>query len=124
MNIVDSSAWLEYFANGRNASEFAGPVANTTELIVPSITLYEVFKHILRQRDESAALQAIAAMRQGQVIDLDQSIALSAAKLSVSLKLPMAESVILASARQHNAILWTQDADFKGISGVRYYAKA
>jgi toxin FitB len=120
MNVVDSSAWLEYFANGPNAEFFAPAIEKTTELVVPSLTLYEVFKRVLQQRDEGSALQAVAVMQQGTVVDLDAPLALIAARLSIEHRLPMADSVILATARSHVAILWTQDADFKGIPGVEY----
>ena len=123
MNVVDSSGWLEYFADGPNADFFAPAVEKVAELVVPSISIYEVFKRVLQQRDESDALQAVAVMQQGRVVDLDTAIALSAAKLSVELKLPMADSVMLATARAHQATLWTQDADFKDIEGVRYVEK-
>ncbi len=120
MNVVDSSAWLEYFANGPNASFFAKPIEDTQKLVVPSLTIFEVFKRVLQQRTEGDALQAVAAMRQGHMVDLDTPIALRAAKLSVELHLPLADSVILATARSSNATLWTQDADFKEIPGVQY----
>jgi predicted nucleic acid-binding protein len=123
MNVVDSSAWIEYFADGPNADFFAPTIENTLDLIVPTLSLYEVFKRILQQRSEGAALQAIAVMIQGTVVDLDLDLALSAAKLSVDLKLPMADSVILSTAQAHNAILWTQDCDFEGIEGVQYVEK-
>jgi predicted nucleic acid-binding protein len=123
MNVVDSSAWLEYFADGPNAKTFAPAIEATDELIVPTICLYEVFKSVLRQRDESAALSAIALMRQGQVIPLTERIALLAADLSLQTRLPMADSVILATARVHRAHIWTQDADFDGLDGVTFLAK-
>ena len=118
MNIVDSSGWLEYFADGPNADRFAAPLGSVAELLVPSITLYEVFKIVCRQRGEDAALQAVAMMQQGRVIELSSSIALLAAKLSLDLKIPMADSIILATAQTHDAVLWTQDDDFKGLSGA------
>lgn len=120
MNVVDSSAWLEYFANGPNASFFAKPIEQVDELIVPSLNLYEVFKRVLQQRGQDQGLQAVAVMQQGTVVDLNTEIALSAAKLSVESQLPLADSVILATARAFGATLWTQDADFLGIPGVRY----
>jgi predicted nucleic acid-binding protein len=120
MNVVDSSAWLEYFANGPNAGFFAPAIEKTSELIVPSLTLYEVFKRVLQQRDEGAALQAVAVMQQGTVVDLDAPLALVAARLSTELRLPMADSVILATVQSQAAVLWTQDADFKGMPGVEY----
>ena len=123
MNIVDSSGWLEYFADGPNADFFAPAIENTSNLIVPSLSLYEVFKRILQQRGEGDALQAIAVMIQGAVVDLDLDLALSAARVSVDFELPMADSVMLSTAQAHKAILWTQDADFKGIEGVRYIEK-
>lgn len=120
MNVVDSSAWLEYFANGPNAGAFAPAIEKTAELLVPAVTLYEVFKRVLQQRDEGAALQAVAVMQQGRVVDLDASLALLAARMSVDRHIPLADSVILATARSHEAVLWTQDADFKGMTGVEY----
>jgi predicted nucleic acid-binding protein len=123
MNVVDSSAWLEYFAGGSNASFFAAPIEAIDELVVPSLTIYEVFKRVLQQRDESHALRAIAVMQQGAVIDLDVRLALSAARLSLDTRLPMADSVVLATARLHQAELWTQDADFASLPGVRYRAR-
>ena len=123
MNVVDSSAWLEYFANGSNASFFAPAIEQTEELLVPSLVLYEVFKRILQQRDEGHALQAVAVMQQGAVVDLDSRLALVAARISLERKLPMADSVILATARSYGATLWTQDSDFKGMDGVQYIAK-
>ncbi len=123
MNVVDSSGWLEYFANGPNAGFFAPAIENTTELIVPTLSLYEVFKRVLQQRGEGDALQAVAAMMQGRVVDVDTDLALSAARLSAAFRLPMADSVMLSSAQMHRATLWTQDADLEGIPGVEYIAK-
>lgn len=123
MNVVDSSGWLEYFADGLNADFFAPAVENVAELVVPSISIYEVFKRVLQQRDEGDALQAVAVMQQGTVVDLDAAIALNAAKLSVGLRLPMADSVMLATARAHDATLWTQDSDFRAFEGVQYVEK-
>lgn len=120
MNVVDSSGWLEYFADGPNADFFANAVENIEALVVPVITIYEVFKWVHQQRTEGDALQVAAIMEQGQVVNLDTTLALNAAKLSLELKLPMADSIILATTRTSNATLWTQDADFKGIDGVQY----
>jgi predicted nucleic acid-binding protein len=123
VNIVDSSGWLEYFADGPNADRFAVALGNVSELLVPSVTLYEVFKTVCRQRGEDAALQAVAMMQQGRVIELSSSIALLAAKLSLDLKTSMADSIILATAQIHAAVLWSQDNDFKGFSDVKYFQK-
>ena len=120
MNVIDSSAWLEYFADGPNASFFADAIEDTPSLVVPTLSLFEVFKRVLQQRDENAALHAAAVMQQGTVVDLGAAIAVNAARLSVELKLPLADSVILATARQYGAELWTQDTDFEGIEGVQY----
>ncbi len=120
MNVVDSSGWLEYFADGPNAAFFAPPIEDTTELLVPSVSLYEVFKRVLQQRDETEALKAAALMQQGSVIDLSTQISLSAARISIAESLPMADSIILATARIYNAALWTQDSDFRSIAGVKY----
>jgi len=124
MNVVDSSGWLEYFANGPNADFFASSVEDTSNLIVPSITIFEVFKRVLQQKNESDALRAVALMQQGSVVDLDVSIALQAARVSVDHDLPLADSIILATALANNAVLWTQDADFDGLPGVQYKAKS
>jgi predicted nucleic acid-binding protein len=120
MNVVDSSGWLEFFADGPNAAFFAPAIQRLTELIVPTVSLYEVFKRVLQQRDESHALQAVALMEQGAIVDLDATLALAAAKLSADLKLPMADSIMLVTARSFGATLWTQDADFERMEGVRY----
>jgi predicted nucleic acid-binding protein len=123
MNVVDSSGWLEYFADGPNADFFASAIESVSELLVPTLSLYEVFKRVLEQRGEGDALQAVAVMIQGNIIDLDMDLALSAARVSMELKLPMADSVMLATAQAHDATVWTQDADFEEIAGVRYIAK-
>ena len=120
MNVVDSSAWLEYLAAGPNAAYFSAAIENTAELIVPTLILYEVFKRIVQQRSENEALQVIAVMQQGKVVDLDSRTALSAARISIDHQLPMADSVILATARLNNAPLWTQDSHFEGIPNVKY----
>jgi toxin FitB len=123
MNVVDSSGWLEYFADGPNAAAFAKPIHATASLIVPSVSLFEVFKRVMTQRGEDAALEAAAMMRQGKVVPLDDSLALEAARLSVEQRLPMADSIILATAMAHRAALWTQDADFENVAGVKYLPK-
>ncbi len=124
MNVVDSSGWLEYFADTENANFFAAAIENTAELIVPVITIYEVFKRILQQRSEDEALVAVAVMSQGIVVAVDASIAMVAARMSHDYKLPMADSMILATARANEAVLWTQDEHFEGLKGVRYRRKA
>ena len=123
MNIVDSSGWLEYFARGGNAGLFAPVIQETESLVVPTICMYEVFKRILIQRGEENALQAIGVMSLGTIADLTQEIAINAAQISSELKIAMADSIILATARKHNAVLWTQNIDFEGLSDVNYIQK-
>lgn len=123
MNLVDSCGWLEYFADGPNADFFAPAIKNINKLLVPSICILEVFKKVLHQRGEDPALQVAALMQQGQVIDLSLPIALSAAKIGIDCKLPVVDSIILATARMNHAVLWTQDVDFKAIEGVKYIQK-
>ena len=123
MNVVDSSGWLEYFADGTNASFFAPTIEDTEHLIVPTICIFEVFKRLMGQRGEDVALVAIGDMYQGQIVDLTAPIALGAAKLSVELKIAMADSLVLATAHAYKATLWTQDADFEGVEGVKFIKK-
>ena len=123
MNVVDSSGWLEFFADAPNADFFAPVLLDSATLIVPTISIFEVFKRVLRQRNEHAALQAIALMQQGTVVDLDVSLSLEAASLSCHLKLPLADSIIYATARRYNAEFWTQDEHFCVIGGVHYISK-
>jgi len=123
MNVVDSSAWVEYFVDGANAGDFAPAIEDSAALIVPAIALYEVFKWGLRERDERAALRLIGVMHQGWIVDLGPDLAIAAARFACEFDLAMADSVILATARAHGATLWTQDADFAKVPGVRYLPK-
>ncbi len=123
MNIVDSSGWLEYFGDHANAPVFAQPIEATATLLVPTLSLFEVFKRVCQLRDEDEALRAIAVMEQGQVVDLDRATALEAARLSILHGIAMADAVMLATARRNKATLWTQDADFREIEGVRYFPR-
>ena len=124
MNVVDSSAWLAYFADEPNAQHFASAIEAPDSLIVPSITLLEVFKKVAQQRSEGVALQYVAVMQQGHVVALDAALALLAATLGARHKLPLTDSIIYATAQQGDALLWTQDADFEGLSNVKYLAKS
>ena len=123
MNIVDSSAWLSYFAGDANAEVFSTPIENIDKLIIPSITITEVFKYILRQRGENMALEAIAHIQQGKVVSLDSSLAIDAAKYGIDCRLPLADSIIYATGQKFGALIWTQDVDFKSLEGVKYYPK-
>ena len=123
MNIVDSSGWLAYFADEPNAKFFLAAFNDPASLVVPTVTIYEVFKVILRESGENDALQAVVAMRKGTVVDLTASLAIAASKLSLEHNIPMADSIILATAKEFNATLLTQDADFKNIKNVKYFSK-
>ncbi len=123
MNLVDSSAWLEYFGAGPQAGRFARAIEDVASLLVPTIVLLEVCRRVMQQRGEDDALQAAALLHQGQVVPLDSGLALSAAQMGVAHKLPLADSIILATARQFGATIWTMDRDFEGLPGVRYYPK-
>ena len=123
MNIVDSSGWLEYFSGGPNSNHFVFPLQDPSSLIVPVITLYEVFKVVLRESGESEALQVVAAMQKGKAIDLTTSIAINAWKLSLKYSLPMADSIILSTAQTHECIIWTQDSDLRNLPGVKFFRK-
>jgi predicted nucleic acid-binding protein len=123
MNIVDSSGWIEYVADEGNANFFEPPIIDAENLLVPTICLYEVFKRVLREFGEERALDTMGIMSLGTIIDLDRQIAIHAAQISNELKLAMADSIILATARAHNATLWTQDEHFKEMEGIRYKEK-
>jgi predicted nucleic acid-binding protein len=123
MNVIDSSGWLEYFIGGKNANFFAPVIEDTANVIVPTISIFEVFKRTLIDKNRDDALEAVAMMYDGKIVDLDREIALIAAELSFELKLPMADSIILATARANDAILWTQDMHFNGLARVKYIKK-
>lgn len=123
MNVVDSSGWLAYFADEPGAKHFVAPLSDLSSLVVPAVTIYEVFKVILRESGENNALQAALAMQKGTVVDFSASLAIAASKLSLEHDLPMADSIILATAREFAAVIWTQDADFEGMSNVKYFPR-
>ncbi len=123
MNLVDTSGWLEYFEGGGNANFFAEPIGDTGNLIVSTINIYEVFKKVLSERGETDALQAAGVLQQAKVIEVDAAISVNAAKFSYQLRIPMADSIILSTARGMGAVIWTQDKDFKGLPDVKYIKK-
>ncbi|MFZ1041372.1 MAG: type II toxin-antitoxin system VapC family toxin [Anaerolineales bacterium] len=123
MNIVDSSGWIEYATDEDNADFFERPISDTNNLLVPTVCIYEVFKRVLHEFGEERALDVVGQMSLGQIVELDCQIAINAAQISTELKLAMADSIILATARLHNAILWTQDAHFKDIKDVKYFGE-
>jgi predicted nucleic acid-binding protein len=123
LNVVDSSGWLEYFVDGPNAKFFAAPIESTTELIVPAITVYEVYKRTTQLRGRDSAVRVAVAMQRGMVTDLTADLAIASAEVSIGEGLALADSIILATARAYGAPLWTQDADFAKIGGVKYVAR-
>jgi predicted nucleic acid-binding protein len=123
MNVVDSSGWLEYFAEDENSGFFAPAIEDTDNLIVPVICIFEVFKKVLQNQGQAMAEIRVADLTKGSVVDLTTSLAMSAGLLSAELKLPLADSIILATAREHDATLWTQDEHFKNLPGVKYIKK-
>jgi len=123
MNIVDSSGWLAYFADEPNAKHFLTPLNDAASLVVPTVTIYEVFKVVLRESGENEALQAAVAMQKGTVVDLTAALAIAASKLSLEHNLPMADSIILATAKEFEATIWTQDSDFRNMGDVKYFPK-
>jgi predicted nucleic acid-binding protein len=122
VNLVDSSGWIEYLSGGGNASFFRKPIEGDDPLLVPTLSLFEVYRHMLRHVGREEALNVVAAMRGGVVVDLDDRLALEAAELGVEARLSLADSILLATARSYGADFWTQDSDFEGLEGVRYRA--
>jgi toxin FitB len=124
MNVLDSSAWIEYFRASSLASVFLPIVEDRKKLIVPSITIYEVHKSALLEKGEDEALEAKNLMLKGKVILLDPSLAVDASRLSIKHKLPMADAIIYATTLANAAEVWTTDAHFKGLPNVRFFEKA
>ncbi|GAB4499270.1 MAG: hypothetical protein OHK0052_14020 [Anaerolineales bacterium] len=123
MNVVDSSGWLEYFADTARAEFFAAAIEDTEHLLVPVVCLYEVFKKIYQTQGQPLAEIHVADMLKGKIIEISTPIALNAALISAKHRLPMADSLILAAAREHHAILWTQDEHFEGLEDVQFFPK-
>ncbi|MBM3706934.1 MAG: type II toxin-antitoxin system VapC family toxin [Actinobacteria bacterium] len=121
MNLVDSSGWLEYFTGGKNADRFVNIIEDTERLIVSTINIYEIYKKVISQKDEDAALEAVAMMQYAKVIEVTSSIAIQAAKFSYIFKVPLADSIIFITARENDAVIWTQDFHFKDMDGVQYF---
>ena len=121
MNLVDTSGWLEYFADSPQAPHFAPAIEDTEHLLVPAIVVYEVFKKVMLAFDENRALLAMGQLKLGRVVDVDEAIAIYAAKLSLEKRLPMADALIYATALLHDATVFTQDAHFEGLAQVRYF---
>jgi len=120
MNLVDSSGWLSYLLDEPNADRFAPAIVATDSLVVPSIVILEVYSHLRRFLGIETAVRAVSPMQDGTGVDLTQEIAVLAGELGLHHDLPLADSVILASARSFDATLWTQDSDFEGLENVEY----
>ena len=123
MNIVDSCGWLEYIADGPNAAFFEPALTDLPRLVVPVITIYEVYKRVLVQRGQVFADRAAAAMGRGRVVDLDAPGMRLAAVASLRYKLAMADAIIWQTAQVHGALLLTQDVDLKDVPSVQYRVK-
>ena len=123
MIVVDSSGWLEFLTDGPLADVYAGRLRKPDSVITPTIILYEVYKHAKRLRGEEGALDGVAAMQKTRIVPLNDELALIAADLSIEHKLPMADAIILATARLYEAEVVTSDADFEGVPGVTYIPK-
>ena len=123
MNIVDSSGWMAYLINEESAEIFAPIIQDTANLLVSSISLYEVYKKLTTKIDERLAINGIVLMKQVNVIPVTEEIALNAAKLSIEKKIPMADSIIYTTGILNNATVWTQDCDFINLPNVKFIKK-
>lgn len=118
-NVVDSSGWLEYFAGTTRGDLFAPAIEDPDRLVVPVVVLYEVAKKVRRERGDDAALQVVATLQTGRLVEVDAQMALDASRFD----LPLADSLIYATAQREGALLWTQDEDFRTLPGVKYFKK-
>jgi toxin FitB len=123
MNLVDSSGWLEFFSNGKQAHLFTPIIQNSEELIVSVINKYEVYKKLCLEFNTKQAANSMGAMYLGRLVEVTEEIALTASELSIEFHIPMADSLLLATARIENADFWTLDSHFKDIPGVKYFEK-
>lgn len=117
--VLDSSCWIEYLRDTPRADLFAAAAENSERLIVPIITVYEVTKKLRRELSPKVAAYAEALMCRGRVVDVDISLS----RIAICHLLPMADSLIYATAQAHGAKLWTQDAHFEGLAGVKFFGK-
>ena len=123
MNVVDSSGWISYLKNDTHAEEFAGPIEALGDLLVPSVTITEVFRFVARNYNRKTALNVVSYMRRGHIVSLDAQFAIEAATSGLKHKLPLADSIIYATVEKFDATLWTQDSDFEGLPGVKYFSR-
>ena len=120
MTVVDSCGWIEYFTDGPLAERYRRYLKKNADLVVPTVTLFEVYKKVKREMSEEKALIAVARMKQGKTTPLTETIALHAADLGLLHHLPMADSIVYATARLVEARLVTSDAHFEGLGGVTF----
>jgi toxin FitB len=123
MNVVDSSGWIEFFTAGASGLLFKPVIEQRDQLLVPAINIYEVYKILSRKLPAGAVQSCLDVMRQGRVLDLTDKRAVAAADIAAKHKLAMADAVIYSMAREFDGTLWTQDVDYKGLAGVRYFEK-
>jgi predicted nucleic acid-binding protein len=123
MTIIDTSGWLEYFTGGPNSDFFSTAIKKDPNIIIPTIILYELWKKISREKGEDKAIELVAQLKRYEIVPLDESLSISAAKISNEYKIPMADSIIYATLMKYNATLWTQDSDFKDFENVKYIEK-
>ena len=120
MIIVDSCGWLEWFTDGRLADQYREYLADSDNILMPAIILYEVYKILKREVGEEKALLAAGYMKGYPVIPLDDTLALAAADIALQEKLAMADAVIVATSRAHNCRIISSDADLKDQVNVYY----
>ena len=124
MNIVDASCWIEFFLAGTNGPKFKPVIENTSELLVSSVNMYEVHRVLSRKLPVELRDMCLEVMRRASVIELNEERAIAASELSLKHDLAMADAAMYAIALEHKAVLWTQDADYQGLAGVKYFSKA
>ncbi len=124
MNVVDSSGWIEFFRAGANGPVFKPVIEDRNHLLVPTISLFEVHRVLDRSLDTDLVTRCLDVMRLGRVLDLTDARAVAAAQIATRQKLVMADAAMYAMAREFGATFWTQDADYQGLDGVRFFAKA
>ncbi len=120
MNLVDSSGWIAFFTDGPPAGRFEPYLRKPSGVVTPSIVLYEVYKIIKRERTEEDALRAVGQMLKTRIVPLTDTLALEAADVSLEHGLPMADSIVYATALANGAELVTSDADFAKLPGVTF----
>lgn len=124
MIVLDSSAWIEIFRDGPNCTVFRDAVAGSDGVLLPTISVFEIVKRMLRETDDAVVADIAGTLQQLTTsVALDGDLAQRAAGTALTTGLGMADAIILATARRHFAELWTQDADFEGLAGVRYVAR-